>query len=111
MVINSSDPSFHRLTNSQYSRITNTRHAHLAAESKKLRELLKTFQATLENTKFSGEDPILVFDFRTRFVKRFDSICVSEAHATLVMLRLLDCRAERHLWSIHYGARSGGITC
>lgn len=110
-VIKPSDPAFDRLMNYRYYRLYDTTMIRNADDSKKLREQIKTFQAAFEGTKFSAEDPIMVFDFLTRFVEEADTLGVSEAHAFLILPKLLIGRAERHLRSIRNGARSGGVKC
>lgn len=53
----------------------------------------------------------MVFDFLTRLVEEVNALGVSEAHAFLMFPKLLTGRAERHLRSIRYCKRSGGVTC
>lgn len=50
---------------------------------------MKTFQAMLKRTKSSVEDPIVVFDFMTRFVEAADTLGLSEACAFFILLMLL----------------------
>lgn len=71
---------------------------------------MKTFQARFENSKFSREDPILVFDILTAFAKEASTIGVLEAHAFLLVPKLLRIKDERHRCLICNGARSDGVT-
>lgn len=87
-MIKPSDPAYERLMNYQYYRLVNTSPVCLAAESKKLRNQVRMFQAAFKNTKFNGEDPILVFDLLTTFVVEADTLRVSEAHTFLMMPKL-----------------------
>lgn len=70
------DPAFDRLMNYRYCRLMNNRHVFLAGDFKKLREQVKTFQATFENNTFSRDEPILVFDFLTTLVDETDTLGV-----------------------------------
>ena len=111
VAIKPADPIFDRLMNYRYYRLMDTNQIRYAEESKKLRDQVKTFQATFASTEFSAQDPIMVFDFLTRFVEEADTLGVSEAHAFLILPKVLKGRAESHLRSIRNGARSGGVTC
>lgn len=91
-----------------YYPLLKTSHVCLAEKSKLLREQVKTFQATFENTKSSGKDPVLIFDLLTRFFKKADALGASEGHAFLTLPKLLKGRDERHLRSTRNGARSSG---
>lgn len=85
-------------------------HVRLAEESEKLQEQVKSFQATFENIKFHGEDQILVVDFLTTFVKEADTLDEPDTHEFLIMQKVFNGRAERHLRSIRNGARPVGFT-
>lgn len=110
-MIKPSHPTFNRLMNYWYYRLLNTSHVRLAGEFRKQSEQVKSFQATFRNTNFSREDPIIVFDFLSMFVEEASTLGVSEAHASLTLLKLLKSLGELKLQSICNGARSGGITC
>ena len=97
--------------NYRYYRLADIRQTRSAFETKILRDQAKTFQSTFDNTKFSGDDPILVFDFLMKFVEEADTLNVSEDHAFVIIPKVLKGRAERWLRSIRNGSRSGGVTC
>lgn len=82
----------------------------LADESRKLREQVKTFQATFKNKKYSGEDQIMVVEFLLSFAEEANTLKASKAHALLKLPKLLNRQAERQLRSVRNGARSGGVT-
>lgn len=77
MVIKPSDQTFDRLMNYPYCQYMNKSHFRLSDGSNSLHEQEKMFLATLEYTRFSGDDPIMVFDFLTRFVEEADTLSVS----------------------------------
>lgn len=108
-VIKSPDLVFDRLSNYRYYQHMSTSHVRVAEKSKKLQEQMKLFQVTIENSKASAEDQILVFDFLTMFVKEGDTLDVSEAHAFSIMFKLLKSQAKRHLRSIRIGAQFAGV--
>ena len=110
-IIKPSDPVFDRLMNYRYYRLADTRQVRSAEDTKRLRDQAKTFQSTFDTTKFSGEDPIMVFDFLMKFVEEADTLNVSEAHAFIILPKVLKGRAERWLRSVRNGSRSGGVTC
>ena len=83
--------------NYRYYRLSDIRQTRSALETKLLRDQAKTFQSTFDTTKFSGEDPILVFDFLMKFVEEADILDVSEAHAFIILSKVLKGRAERWL--------------
>lgn len=64
-VIKLSDPAFDRLMNYWSYRLYLTTMIRSADDSRKLRERVKTFQATFKSTDFSAEDSIMVFKFFT----------------------------------------------
>ena len=97
--------------NYRYYRLSDIRQTRSALETKLLRDQAKTFQSTFDTTKFSGEDPILVFDFLMKFVEEADTLNVSETHAFIILPKVLKGRAERWLRSIRHGSRSGDVTC
>lgn len=78
---------------------------------RKLREQVESFQVPFEHTKFVAEDPIVIFDCSTRFLKEADTSVVSKANLLLILPELLCGWAEINLRSVHNGAQSGGITC
>lgn len=65
-----------------------TRHVHLAGEFKWLREQVIAFQATIEDTKFSGEDPLFVSNYITSFVKEANFLVESKTRAFLIIQKL-----------------------
>lgn len=58
---------------------------------------------------FIGEDLILVQHFLTIFVKEADTLGVFDAHAFVIMLKLLRSQGKRHLRLVRNGSRSGGV--
>jgi len=110
-VIKPADPIYDRLLNYRYYRLSDTRQTRSAMETKLLREQTKSFQTSFDKTKFNGEDPVMVFDFLMKFVEEADTLHVSEAHAFLILPKVLSGRADRQLRSVRNGSRSGGVTC
>lgn len=56
-------------------------------------------------------DLILVFDFRTRFLKEPETLQVSEAHTFVILSELLTARSKRRLRSICNGTHDGCVAC
>lgn len=83
----------------------------IAEDSKKLREEVKTFQATFENSEFSAEGLMEVCDFLKSIVEEYNTYSISIAHTFLIMPNLLSRQAERHLQSVHNAARHCAATC
>ena len=110
-VIKPADPIYDRLLNYRYYRLADSRQTRSAMETKFLREQTKSFQTSFDKTKFNGEDPVMIFDFLMKFVEEADTLRVSEAHAFLILPKVITGRADRQLRSVRNGSRSGGVTC
>ena len=77
----------------------------------RLQKLLKNLDITVAEYKFSGPDPILVFDFLARFVEECDTQDMSEGQAFVALPRYLVKTAAIQYRAMQNGARSGGISC
>lgn len=73
-MIKLSDLAFDCLRTYWYYQSMNKSHVLLPEESNKVSEPGNTFQATFHTTKFSGDYPIMVFDFLTRCVEETDTL-------------------------------------
>ena len=69
-------------------------------ETKFLREQTKSFQTSFDRTKFSGEDPVMIFYFLMKFVEEAETPRVSESHAFLILSKVINGRADRQIRSI-----------
>lgn len=82
-----------------------------AEDSRKLREQAKKVLTTFKSTQLSAEEPVIVFDFLTRLVKRTRTLGVYEARSFLSLSKLLPGPAEIHLQSIQNGAHFDLVIC
>lgn len=65
---------------------------------------VQRFQATLEGTIFRPKHTTSEFNFITGFVKVANNLDIPEAHASLILSKLLINRAESYLRSILFEA-------
>ena len=65
----------------------------------------------MKDYRFSGEDPILIFDFLSRMVEECDILGLTEAQEYVVLLQFLMGKAAKKFRSTRNGARSGGVSC
>lgn len=59
----------------------------MAKNSKKIHGQVKTFQATIENTKFSVKGSIMALDFLTRIGEEAETLDISKSHKFSILTR------------------------
>lgn len=99
-----SDRAFNPQVDNRYYRLINKSDFYLAEEFKNPRKRPEISQVTFENTKFSRENSISVFDFFTPRVREANTFGVFVANPFLKMPKLLKSQAGRRLRSIRNGA-------
>ena len=109
--IRPSDVLFDRLMNYRYYRLMKRSHRRDANVMLDANKRMNSLSMTLGEHKFSGQDPVLVFDFLTRFTEEADLNRMSEAQAFISLPRYLTGNAEYQYRATRYGSRSGGVTC
>ena len=109
--IKPSDVLFDRLMNYRYYRLKRTKGSRSSKHILEVRKHLKSLDITLKEYKFNGQDPILVFDFLSRFVEQADTLRMTEMQAFVALPHYLSGTAENQFRAIRNGARSGGVTC
>ena len=107
--IRPADPLFDRLMNYRYYRLLNRR-KNRGDSLFDLRKYIKALDITLQDYKFDGSDPIMVFDFLTRFVEEADTLNMTEAQAFIVISHYLKGEASNQFRANKNGARSGGVS-
>ena len=108
--IKPSNSSFDRLMNYRYYRLKDGRSKRSHATSQATRHFIKSMDLTFKEHRFDGSDPILVFDFLTRFVEEADILTLNEGQAFLILPHYLSGSASTQFRAMRNGARSGGIT-
>ena len=95
----------------RYYRLTRYRGGRDSASTGELRRHIKSLELTMKDYRFSGEDPILIFDFLSRMVEECDILGLTEAQAYVVLPQFLTGKAAKQFRSTRNGARSGGVSC
>ena len=110
-VIRPSEPAFDRLLNYRFYRLFKTGSVRDANDTLDARYRAKALEVTMKEHRFSGQDPILVLSFLTRYVEECDQNRLIEAQAYLLLPQYLTKEAATNYRATRYGSRSGGVTC
>lgn len=78
-----------------------------------VKDFIKRLSITLHKREFKGEEPILVLDFLTRFVREEDMLVMSEVQAYLTLPYFVKGSAEDQFQFVCGSSRAseGGVTC
>lgn len=108
-----SNPLYDRLMSYRYYRLMRTSDRRSSRSTGMLSALLKRMGLTMKEHSFSGDDPIMVFDFLTRFVEEADTLSMSEAQAFVALPHFLVGNANKQFRASRNGSRSssGGVSC
>lgn len=104
---------YRKLLSYRYYRLEDTTPQRTPRGTGKVRNHLRQMELTMKAHKFSGEDPILVLDFLSRFVAEADILRMSEAQAYIALPYFLTGLAEDQFNSVRGSTRAseGGVTC
>ena len=105
-----SDSRFDRLMSVRYYRLADTTETRTQDLTTRLHRVLKNLELTMKEHKFSGEDPILVFDFLGRTVEEADTLAMNEGQLVICLPHLLTKTAAERYRSIAPRARGGQMT-
>lgn len=94
-----------------YYSLLNTRETCTHDSTTCLQKTLKNIELTIRDHKFSGENPILVFDFLTRIVEGADTLGMSEGQLIVFYPHLLTKNAAQRYRSSSNNSRPGSILC
>ena len=86
--LQTSNKRYQQLMSYRYYRLQKKAHTGDHARMTQLHSLLKNLDLSFRERKFSGQDPILIFDFLTRMVEECDT-SVSYTHLTLPTILLV----------------------
>jgi hypothetical protein len=106
-----SNKKYDRLMSYRYYRLNKTSHTRDHARTHQLHRLLKNLELSFKDSKFTGKDPVLIFDFLTRMVEECDTLGMSEAQAYMALPHFLSDTARTQYRAMHTGSRSSGVTC
>ena len=106
-----SNKKYQRLMSYRYYRLRKTTHTRDHARTTQLHKLLKNLDLSFRESKFSGQDPILIFNFLTRMVEECDTLGMSEAQAFMALPHLLSDNARTQFRAMQSGSRTSGVTC
>ena len=84
-VIQPSNTAFGRLLDYCFYRLARHKASRSSRETGKVRALLKQMELTMKSRKFSGNDPILIFEFLHKFVEEAGTLGMSESQAYLAV--------------------------
>ena len=111
MAIRPADPLFDRLMNYRYYRLLRCDHHRDTQTMLDANTRIKSLMISLGDFKFSGQDPILIFDFLTRITEEADINQMTEAQAFVALPRFLSGFAEVQFRSTRSGSCTGGVRC
>lgn len=105
-----SDERFDRLMSYRFYRLLNTTATRTQDSTTRLHRTLKNLELTMKENKFTGEDPILIFDFLSRTVEEADTLAMNEGQLVTCLPHLLTKTAAQQYRSIASRSRSGTLT-
>ena len=108
--LHTSDPLFDRHMSYRFYRLNDTTQTRTSSETGKVRRFIKDLEITLSEQKFTGADPILVFDFLVRFIEEMDTLGINEGQAFIILPYFLKGSAQRQYRASRNGSRSGGVS-
>lgn len=82
-----------------------------ASSLKPVEKYLTELTLVMDNHKFSGKDPILIFDFLTRLVEETDKLQMSEDQANMLLPQFLSNPAAFQFRAVKAGSRHSGVNC
>ena len=94
----------------RYYRLFNMTAARTQDSTTRLHRSLKNLKLTMQDHKFFGEDPILIFDFLGRTVEEADTLGMNEAQLVTCLPHLLTKTAAQQYRSIASRSGAGGLT-
>lgn len=101
---------YDKLMSYRYYRLMRTDHRRNADANNNLSRLLKSLDLTFKEHKFSGSDPILVFDFLTRIVEEADMLGMTEGQLFVLLPHMLTGEASSQFRVTVKGSTAGGVT-
>ena len=104
-----SEERYDRLLSYRYYRLQKTNANRSNASTTRLHKTLKNLELTMKEHKFSGEDPILVFDFLSRLVEEADTNGMSEGQLIVCLPHLLTKTAAHQYRAASNSSRSSGV--
>lgn len=106
-----SDERYDLLMSYRYYRLKRRRNTIHCKSNTKLIPLRKNLSEVFpEKDYFRDNDPILVFDFLTRFVEECDANGLTEAQAFLQLPLFITCTARDPFRAIRASRATGGVT-
>lgn len=106
-----SDELFDRLMSYSYYCLMKTRPIRTRQPTTLLHKTLRNIDLTVRDHKFSGGDPLLVFDFLIRVVEGVDKLVMSERQLIVCFPQLLINNAAQNFRSASSHSRFGGLVC
>ena len=84
----------------RYFRLRKMAQTRDRARKSQFLKLLKNLDLSFSERKFSGRDPILIFDFLTRMVEECDTLGMSEAQEFMALPHFLSNNARTQYLSL-----------
>lgn len=106
-----SDSRFVRLISYRSYRLMDTEGRWTSRATTVVHFHLKRLELSFADNKFSGDDPVMIFNFLTRFVEEAEILGISEGQEFLTLPSFITKHSLRQYRASKRGARSGGITC
>ena len=104
-----SEERFDRLLSYRYYRLHKTNANRSSATMTRLHKTLKNLELTMREYKFSGEDPILIFDFLSRLVEEADTNSMTEGQLMVCLPHMLTKSAAKQYRAACNSSRSAGL--
>ena len=103
------DPRFDRLMSYRFYRLSRPESRRDSRTTGMVGQLIKRMGLNIDEHKFDGSDPIMVFDFLSRFVEEADTLAMSEAQAYLCLPYFLTHTASSAFRAAKAGSQTGGV--
>ena len=97
-VIRAINPLYERQLDYRYYRLKRQTSKRTGRKTGKVRDQIKRMAYSLEEYRFTGEDPIMVFDFLARFCDEADTLEMSEAQAYVALPYFFRAEAKMPSW-------------
>lgn len=105
------EPLYDRLMSHLFYRLTDENQQLREPSPTPVHKFLRELKLVMDAHKFNGKDPILIFDFLTRYVEETDKLEMSEDQAYVLLAQFLTNPASSQFRAVKAGSRYSGVTC
>lgn len=105
------NPAFDRLLSYRFYRLSRHTSQQTGRQTGEVRRFIKSLELSMKQHAFSGEDPILVLEFLTRFVEEADTLGMTETQAYLAFPYFVKGNTIKQYRAARNATRDSGVTC